>query len=252
MHLSDRSGPVRPNGGLGALQAVWTDGFDEMRPLLRTIRDRDAQRRIEILVLRYLGGRAELFDRFADGWAGPPSLAHHDAALRLHRLARDELRRTARSGVLSSEFRDLQARCCRHLELGRVRSVLIGGAPSERSSRIADALGNRHGAVVLRHGDEGPDEAGHRHLLQRAERLLHLGEHVVLDAPWANDPVREAARDSALRSSSDVVELWCHPPVPDGDPHSYDPWPEATVLAPDLGLDHSVDVASAACGWPTP
>ena len=65
MHLSDRSGPVRPNGGLGALQAVWTDGFDEMRPLLRTIRDRDAQRRIEILVLRYLGGRAELFDRFA-------------------------------------------------------------------------------------------------------------------------------------------------------------------------------------------
>jgi len=30
------------------------------------------------------------------------------------------------------------------------------------------------------------------------------------------------------------------------------PWPEATVLAPDLGLDHSVDVASAACGWPTP
>ncbi len=251
MNLSDRSGPVRTNGGIEAVHAAWTDGFNEMRPLLRTIRDRDAQRRIEILVLRYLGGRAELFDRLADGWAGPPSLAHHDAALHLHRLAREDLRRTARSGVLSSEFRDLQSRCCRHLELGRVRSVLVGGTPAERSGRIADELGSRHRAVVLRHDDDGVDEAAHGHLLQRAERLLHLGEHVVLDAPWAHDPHREAARDSALRSSSDVVELWCRPSTDDAH-DGYDPWPEATVLAPDLGLDHSVDVASAACGWPTP
>jgi predicted kinase len=46
-------------------------------------------------------------------------------------------------------------------------------------------------------------------LLDRAARLLELGESVVLDASWIESDRRDAARALAEKTSSDIYEMRC-------------------------------------------
>lgn len=241
---ADSSAIPAPAHRADELQRLWTTCFEEVNPHLRGLRTRDQQRRIEILAMRYLEGRADLFDLRATGYAGPASLFHHDTAFRMQTEALEELRRSTAAGLLSRDFVALQSSCSKHLDLGRVRLVLVGGSFDSGGGATAGALGARHGAVVLRHDDHVHDD-----MLHRAERLLRLGESVVLDAPWVDGTEREAAREVAMRTSSDLVELRCRAHDDDAKHLDGDPWPEATVVITDGHTEHSFEQASVACGW---
>lgn len=241
------------------LRARWTSGFDEMRPHLTGLRDRDTQLRIERLALRFVDGRADLFARHVPGSTPASPLAHHCAAFRAHQRALDELLRSARTGVVSTEFADHQAMCRRHLEAGRVRLVLVGGPAHSDSSAIAEALGARHGAVVLapttfgsgaEHRSDRTDDDSFESMWRQAEESLRLGEQVVLDAPWSDDAARERARALALETLSDLIEIRCTAiGEPRTTPEGFDDWPEATVVTADGGFANALDRASVTCGW---
>ena len=59
--------------------------------------------------------------------------------------------------------------------------------------------------------------AVYREVLAEARHLLALGEHVVLDATWADEAERSLARDVAAQTSSDLVELVCTLPRDQAD-----------------------------------
>jgi hypothetical protein len=226
-----------------------------MESTLHGLRERDTHRRIAALAMRYVEGRAELLDLRASGFPCPASLAHHDDALRAHGRALDELRRSGPTGMTTDDFVRLQTACLHHLERGRIRLVLVGGTLDSGAAALAGALGAKHGAVVLR-----ADEIDAAELFRRAARLLHLGEQVVIDAPWTSAVDRQQAREIAFDTGSDLVELWVHDAAADRAAPSdgaFDPWPEATRIGPEDGLDHRLDHqldrqmvrAAAACGW---
>lgn len=207
-----------------------------MRPYLRGLRDRDLQHRIERLALDYLDGRAEMIDRRAAGTPAPASLAHHEAAARFHVRARDELGRGSVLGLTSTAFTQFLGTCCRHLESGRVRAVLVGGAAEALASAVAASLCAEHGAILLGSADA--------HV---AERLLRRGEHVVVRAPFERDLERRIFRDVGMRTSSGVIELACATPTSTGGV-APDPWPEATVVGND-SFANALERARLACGW---
>ena len=173
-------------------------------------------------------GRPDLGERFlqlhrehsADTW--PASLAHHYIAYRAHVRAKVGLLRAAQAGEPVDAGTDaLFDLALAHLEAGRVRLVLVGGAPGSGKSTLSAALGDELGAVVLRtdevrrRADLSPGydpeavAATYRRMLDDAERLLGLGESVVLDATFGDATWREAAREVATRASAELVELRC-------------------------------------------
>ncbi len=193
-------------------------------------------------------GRADLADRLLatyrraadDPW--PASLAHHHIAYRAQVRAKVSAIRADQSAAASGADRDdhghaaarsLLALARRHLELGRVRLVLVGGLPGTGKSTLAAGLGQALGATVLRtdvvrkelagidateptaHGyGEGLYDAGSRNrtyrtVLERARDLVGTGQTVVLDASWNQADHRDAARRVGAETSTDVVELRC-------------------------------------------
>lgn len=173
-------------------------------------------------------GHPELGRRFlelhrehsADAW--PDSLAHHYIAYRAHVRAKVGLLRAAQEGVpLDADTDRLFDLALRHLEAGRVRLVVVGGAPGTGKSTLATELGDALGAVVLRSDEvrrradlpSGYDPeavaAAYRRTLDDARRLLGRGESVVLDATFGDARWREAARDLAVETSSELAELRC-------------------------------------------
>jgi aminoglycoside phosphotransferase family enzyme/predicted kinase len=166
-----------------------------------------------------------------DDW--PRSLEHHHIAYRAHVRAKVAcLRSHQGSADAAIEARELHSLALRHLEAGRVRLVMVGGAPGTGKSTLAAALAERIGAVVLS-SDEVRDEVEPRggtpiepafgegryrsdrvdhvydEMLRRAEFLLGQGEHVVLDASWLDADRRRVARALAARSCSHLTELRC-------------------------------------------
>ncbi len=235
----------------------------------------------------------ELARRFV-GWyrefAGenhPGSLAHHYVAYRAQVRAKVAcLRAQQGDPAAAAAAENYLEMSRRHLERARVRLVLVGGAPGTGKSTLAAQLGDRYGWTVLRSDELRKERAGtggtaalaaaptadaqapfrtglyeeaavdatYRALLARAERLLALGETVVLDASWTTARWRQEARDVAHRGSAELLELRCHAPLAvaaeriehrrrvGGDPSdatvdiaaklagAADPWPEAAVL----------------------
>ena len=238
-------------------------------------------------------GRADLARRFldwhreftADTW--PSSLADHYIAYRAHVRAKvtairfeqgDEAAAPLAAGLL-----DLSAA---HVERARVRMVLVGGLPGTGKSTLSDALASRLDLTVLRTDEirggersaetaaygEGRYDAGsiiktYERLLEEARMLLELGEPVVLDASWSSAERRQHARDMAVATSSDLVELRCDAPTPiaaaridarqrkgvdaseatteiaDEMARRFQPWPEAATIDTSGGLDECVQWA---------
>lgn len=167
--------------------------------------------------------------------AVPPSFVHHHVAYRAHVRAKVACLRAAQSGSQAQVrlARDLTALSLHHLRLGTVRLVVVGGLPGSGKTTVAAALARAHGAVHLSSDlvrkhlagippetpmgsapgeglyDEHVTAGTYRALLDEAAGVLGHGRTVVLDATFADERWREAAREMARRSSAEVLELRC-------------------------------------------
>lgn len=167
------------------------------------------------------------------GDVAPTSLIHHYIAYRALMRAKVTCLRQAQSGEGDAVARQLLDQARRHLREGRVRLVLVGGAPgtgkSTTASGIADALGftvlssdrvrKELSGVAAETSRAAPYEEGiytplwteraYGELLRRAEALLAMGESVVLDATWSAGRRRDEAARLAEATSSDLYQLRC-------------------------------------------
>jgi aminoglycoside phosphotransferase family enzyme/predicted kinase len=183
-------------------------------------------------------GRADLATDFLaryraathDNW--PDSLAHFYVAYRAH----------VRAKVAALRGHDSAAHSLRHLarthlERGRVRLVLVGGAPGTGKSTVARALGEATNWPVVRSDEVRKELAGltadadatapldqgiysaawtqrtYGALCDRARDLLQHGESVVLDASWSDTGLRAFAALAANETASDLVVLQCDAPL---------------------------------------
>lgn len=175
-------------------------------------------------------GRADLARHFLDGhrelcadtW--PATLADHYIAYRAHVRAKVEILRSAQhDGPAASAASYIQL-ANEHLRAAQVQMIVVGGESGTGKSTLAEQLGDRLGAVVLRTDEirqrmahaAGLDRyapeavtATYLEMLLEARRLVGLGEHVVLDATWALQVHREIARHAADETAADLVELRC-------------------------------------------
>ncbi|MEZ5383539.1 MAG: AAA family ATPase [Microthrixaceae bacterium] len=179
------------------------------------------------LAERFLGAYAEAS---GDGW--PPSLAHHYVAYRAHVRMKVAWIRVAQGDAGSAEAVRLHhGLCLDHLEAGRVRLVMVGGAPGTGKSTVARAVADSLDAVVVSsdevrdelmprmgpRGDElhagryAPERVGevYDEVLSRVRGALAQGRSAVADASWLRSQRREAAREVALATHAELVELQC-------------------------------------------
>lgn len=184
-------------------------------------------------------GRPELARAFLDAYGEfsadhhPAGLVHHFVAYRASVRARvTALARTTDDAPpvdARDELGRLLALCARHLDLARVRLVLVGGLPGTGKSTLATALSDRLGLALLRSDEVRKDLVGVGHettapatayaretttatyaaLLDRTRTLLTHGESVVLDATWPTEALRATARRVADETASEIVELEC-------------------------------------------
>src|SRR5665213_2763669 len=184
---------------------------------------------------RFLLGYQELADdRF------PEPLLHHYLASRAYVRAKVScLQADQGAPDALAQARQFQRIARDHLRRSQVTLVLIGGLPGSGKSTLASGLGDARGWTILR-SDEirkeargslgeriAQDPAGHYghdatdavygELLHQAERALGRAESVILDASWIDGRQRDAAREMAARTSSELVELCCEVPLGEAD-----------------------------------
>jgi aminoglycoside phosphotransferase family enzyme/predicted kinase len=190
-------------------------------------------------------GRPELGRYFLAAYAEhrgdvwPDSLAHHHIAYRAQVRAKVMAIRVGQGDPdAPAEAVRLLDLAASHLEVGRVRLVLVGGLPGTGKSTLATGLAAELNATLLRSDEVRKELAGvpaDRHeratfgagiyteeatagtydeLLDRARVAVAMGETVVLDASWTSAAWRERARAIASRTMSDLVELRCDAPLP--------------------------------------
>jgi hypothetical protein len=216
-------------------------------------------------------------------------------AYRAHVRAKVACLQTAQGRTEASvEARRLLDLSYAHLRRARVALVLIGGLPGTGKSTLAEGVGRELGWTVLRSDEVRKDREGvghltarpapvgrgmyseasrdatYRELLHRARSLLELGEPVVLDASWTDRHWRDAARDLAAETCSDLLELRCAAPLDVArarlvartatatDPSDATlevlehmasrevPWPSAVEIDTTSGLAPALDAALAA------
>jgi predicted kinase len=197
-----------------------------------------------VMDLERLGHTEEAAQLLADyqelaGAEFPDALIHHYCASHAYVRAKVACLRSAQGvRAAQAEARKFQAVALDHLRKGRVRMVLVGGLPGTGKSTLAGGLAAATGWTVLRSdqirqslSEPGavqapPSQAGvpghlmgryspsvtaevYQQLLRQAEQALGLGESVILDASWIDADWRDAAREVADRTSSDLVPLCC-------------------------------------------
>lgn len=193
---------------------------------------------LERLGRRDLVGRLLATYRAVSGDDWPSSLAHHHVAYRAQVRAKVSAVRAAQGdGDAAVDARQLLDLARSHLDAGRVRLILVGGSPGTGKSTLAHEIGDATGALVIRSDvvrkelagipshlsaaapfGEGlysarSREAVYTELLDRADRALGMGQVVVLDASWTEEPERIRARRVAEATSSDIIELRCVAPA---------------------------------------
>jgi aminoglycoside phosphotransferase family enzyme/predicted kinase len=186
-------------------------------------------------------GRALLRDYVEfSGTRHPESLSHHYIAYRAVMRAKiAAIRSAARCGPGERDAEEAALLCgigLRHLEQGRVRLILVGGAPGSGKTTLAAALGDtlpaavlssdrvrkelnglpptRHVAAPFEEGIYGREmtERTYAVLARRAASLVAMGESVVVDATFARAQLRSRFREVAGTASADLVELRCAAP----------------------------------------
>ncbi len=216
-------------------------------------------------------------EMFLDRWRHvtgdryPASLAHHYIAYRAHVRAKVACMRVAQGVPSAAETaRGCHDLAARHLEAGRVRLVLVGGAPGTGKTTLAVGLAEATGATLLRSDEVRKTLAGigqresavaglgeglytpaaidatYSELIRRATGLLGRGESVVLDATWSAGRHREAARHAANETSSDLTELCCRAPLEVAERRVAHRGPDAS----DVTVDMVRRLSGSADPWP--
>ncbi|MDT0305194.1 bifunctional aminoglycoside phosphotransferase/ATP-binding protein [Streptomonospora wellingtoniae] len=193
-------------------------------------------------------GAADAADSFLEHYAdfagdpAPTALRHHYTAYRAFVRAKVACLRAQQGGQGAGDQAHLLADIClRHLRESAVRLVVVGGTPATGKSTLAGHLADRRGMVRLSsdrvrkeragldplqsaaaaHGtglySAGNTGAVYRDLLDRARRLLAMGESVVLDASFADTRHRHGARDLAEEAQADLTEIHCTAPADEID-----------------------------------
>ncbi|MEU6036790.1 AAA family ATPase [Actinomadura sp. NPDC047616] len=188
-------------------------------------------------------GAPGLAERFVAWYAdfaadpAPPSLRHHYVAYRAFVRAKVACLRHAQGDPdAAAEAGALAQVALRHLRAGAVSLILVGGAPGTGKTTLAGALADRLGCTLLGSdrvrkelaglAPEQPAAAAYREgiydpawthrtyteLIDRARRLLRLGESVVLDASWTAPEHRDAAAEAARHEHADLFALRCEAP----------------------------------------
>jgi aminoglycoside phosphotransferase family enzyme/predicted kinase len=246
-------------------------------------------------------GRLDLADHLlrryqrAAGDAWPASLEHfymaYRALVRAKVACLGDREPTAAATGLLSMAQD-------HLRAGTVRLVLVGGLPGTGKSTLATGASHATRSTLLRSdvvrrelesvavisptaGEFGvgryePErtDAVYSELLRRAEPRLRLGDTVILDATWARRSWRDAARQVAVRTRSELIELRCEAPraVADRrlverardtvDPSDatpavahtmatvYDDWPESTAVNTAVPVTDTLGAVLDGLGYP--
>jgi predicted kinase len=174
-------------------------------------------------------------------WYQEFSAEHHPRSLAHHYIAYRALVRSKVSCLRAQQgVQEATTSACgyletarNHLRAGRVRLVLVGGAPGTGKSTTAAALAARTGFALLTSDELRKDLAGMAHtthafaprnegiysttmstrtyeeLLAHARSLLERGESVIVDASWSAARWRDAAREVATSAHADLVELRC-------------------------------------------
>jgi aminoglycoside phosphotransferase family enzyme/predicted kinase len=185
-----------------------------------------------------------------------------------------------------------------HLQAGAVRLLLVGGLPGTGKSTLATAASEATGWTLLRSdfvrkdlaseelatpstGDYGTGLYQPEHvdtvyleLLRRAEPRLRRGHTVLLDATWAQRSWREAARNLAARTGSDLIELRCQipqavadrrlagrardavdpseatPAVAHAMANVFEDWPECTIVDTALPVTDALRTVLRHIGYP--
>ena len=164
------------------------------------------------------------------------TLAHHYVAYRAHVRAKIAAIRLSQGDVdAAREARQYHRLARQHLDVGRVRLVLVGGQVGVGKSAVAEGLAAHLGITWLRtdeirrttssgdpSGDSGApvvtyDRAArdevYLEMLREARALLTRGESVVMDATWSTDQHREWARELAFQAEAELVEVEVKLPV---------------------------------------
>ena len=241
-----------------------------------------------------------LLDKYSAeaGETHPSTLEHFYIAHRALVRAKVASIRAKQMGVTSRVPRDLLAMCIRHLQGAQVRLVVVGGLPGAGKSTLSALLSGRlpaavvssdavrwelapeGGAAAYGKGRYSPAVTNrvYDEMLKRAASKLAHGEHVVLDATFATEARRTAARKLAQQHAADLTEIQVV--VEDATAeqrleargaevggseagvdvrrrmHSqFAPWPEAAVVDTGAeGAEGVVGAVAAACGasrsWP--
>jgi len=172
----------------------------------------------------------------------PGSLGHFYVAYRASVRAKVASARCAQGDAdAPGEVRRLMGLCLDHLARAQVQLILVGGTPGTGKSTVSAQLGHASQWSVLRsdelrkeivgmptqaHRPAEPGEgiydqtttgATYALMLERARKLLTLGQTVILDASWPTEALRNEARTLAEETHSRLTEIECITPAATAD-----------------------------------
>ena len=193
--------------------------------------------------VEYLGC-PDLAQQYLDWYAefaadpAPMTLRHHFLAYRAFVRAKVGCFRYSQGDADAADVARRHADLAlSHLRTGAVALILVGGLPGTGKSTLAGALADTLGGIVISTdrvrkelaGVSPEESAGapygqgiytpqwtervYAEVLHRAEELLRLGEHVIVDASWVSEPHRSQARRLAQATVSRLVEVRCTAPT---------------------------------------